>query len=67
VLILLNHGKNAFLVKVGMKIAQMVIHPVVKVEVKQVNQLIPLKAEKEGLDLQGTNILLFINQSNGTS
>lgn len=50
-----------------MKIAQMVIHPVVKVEVKQVNQLIPLKAEKEGLDLQGTNILLFINQSNGTS
>ncbi len=37
--ILINHGKNSFQVTQGMKIAQMVITPVVRVEVEEVDQL----------------------------
>jgi dUTP pyrophosphatase len=37
--ILINHGKNAFHVSVGMKIAQMVIKPVLKVAVEEVEEL----------------------------
>jgi len=37
--ILINHGKNAFKVTKGMKIAQMVITPVIHVEVEEVNTL----------------------------
>ncbi|MCP5048745.1 MAG: dUTP diphosphatase [bacterium] len=37
--ILINHGKHTFLVEEGMKIAQMVIKPVLPVEVAQVDEL----------------------------
>ena len=38
-IILINHGKEDFLVEKGMKIAQMVIKPVWKVEVSEVSEL----------------------------
>jgi dUTP pyrophosphatase len=37
--ILINHGKNPFHVQQGMRIAQMVITPVIKAEIEQVNSL----------------------------
>ena len=37
--ILINHGKNAFKVTKGMKIAQMVIAPVIHVEVEEADNL----------------------------
>jgi dUTP pyrophosphatase len=37
--ILINHGKKSFKITQGMKIAQMVITPVVRVEVEEVNNL----------------------------
>jgi len=37
--ILINHGKNPFVVTAGMKIAQMVIQSVLRVEVLEVDQL----------------------------
>ncbi|NLC43611.1 MAG: dUTP diphosphatase [Clostridiales bacterium] len=37
--ILINHGKTAFLVEEGMKIAQMVIQPVLRVEVEEVAEM----------------------------
>lgn len=37
--ILINHGKNKFKVEKGMKIAQMVIKPVLKVSIKEVIEL----------------------------
>jgi len=37
--ILINHSKNAFKVVKGMKIAQMVIKPVLRVEIEEVNEL----------------------------
>jgi len=37
--ILINHGKNGFKVVKGMKIAQIVIKPVIYVEVEEVNEL----------------------------
>lgn len=37
--ILINHGKNSFKVTKGMKIAQMVITPVIRVEVEEVDSL----------------------------
>lgn len=37
--ILINHGKNAFMVETGMKIAQMVIKPVLRVSIEETNSL----------------------------
>ena len=37
--ILINHGKHAFKVVKGMKIAQMVIKPVLQVEIEETNEL----------------------------
>jgi len=37
--ILINHGKNTFQVTKGMKIAQMVITPVIRVDVEEVDSL----------------------------
>lgn len=37
--ILINHGKQAFNVTAGMKIAQMVIAPIIKAELEEVEQL----------------------------
>lgn len=38
-IILINHGKEKFIVEKGMKVAQMVVKPVWKVEVTEVNEL----------------------------
>ncbi|NLB43410.1 MAG: dUTP diphosphatase [Clostridiales bacterium] len=38
-IILINHGKTAFLVEEGMKIAQMVIQPVLRVKVEEVAEM----------------------------
>lgn len=37
--ILINHGSNSFTVSPGMKIAQMVIAPVIRVEIEEISQL----------------------------
>lgn len=37
--ILINHGKESFVVEEGMKIAQMVIQPVLTVDIEQVDEL----------------------------
>lgn len=37
--ILINHGKNSFKVTKGMKIAQMIIVPVIRVEIEEVEKL----------------------------
>ena len=37
--ILINHGKNIFKVECGMKIAQMVIKPVLRVQIQQIENL----------------------------
>jgi len=37
--ILINHGKNTFQVSKGMKVAQMVISPVLQVEIEEVDNL----------------------------
>jgi dUTP pyrophosphatase len=37
--ILINHGKSPFKVEIGMKVAQMVITPVIQVEVEEVDSL----------------------------
>jgi dUTP pyrophosphatase len=37
--ILINHGKESFLVKKGMKVAQMLVKPVYSVDVREVNEL----------------------------
>jgi dUTP pyrophosphatase len=37
--ILINHGKSSFKVEKGMKVAQMVITPVIRVEVEEVDSL----------------------------
>ena len=45
--ILINHGKDAFKVEVGMKIAQMVIHSVIRVKVEASTELdITIRGEK---------------------
>ncbi len=38
-IILINHGKKAFLVEEKMKIAQMVIKPTISVQIEEVNEL----------------------------
>jgi dUTP pyrophosphatase len=38
-IILINHGKNPFLVEEKMKIAQMVIKPTISVEIEEVKEL----------------------------
>ena len=37
--IIINHGKDDFLVEEGMKIAQMVLKPIYKVEIEEVKEL----------------------------
>lgn len=37
--ILINHGKNSFKVTMGMKIAQMIVTPIIHVEVEEVDSL----------------------------
>ena len=52
--ILINHGKKEFSVDVGMKIAQMVIQPVLRVHVKQVNRLSDTERGEGGFGSTGS-------------
>lgn len=52
--IMINHGKNSFLVEEGMKIAQMVIKPVITVDVVKVDELSETKRGEGGFGSTGT-------------
>ena len=52
-MIMINHGKNSFQVEEGMKIAQMVIKPVLTVEVMQVEELSETKRGEGGFGSTG--------------
>jgi len=52
--ILINHGKTEFVVEQGKKIAQMVIKPVLKVEVTQVEELSETRRGKGGFGSTGS-------------
>ncbi|WP_315120635.1 dUTP diphosphatase [uncultured Clostridium sp.] len=51
--ILINHGKEPFKVEVGMKIAQMVIKPVIPVDVIKVEELIETERNAGGFGSTG--------------
>lgn len=51
--ILINHGSHEFLVTEGMKIAQMVIKPVIKVNIKKVNKLCDSERGAKGFGSTG--------------
>jgi dUTP pyrophosphatase len=51
--ILINHGKKVFKVTKGMKIAQMVIAPVIRVEVEEIFQLNDTKRGANGFGSTG--------------
>lgn len=51
--ILINHGKQPFQIDEGMKIAQMVIHPVLTVNVTRVDQLSETQRGKGGFGSTG--------------
>lgn len=53
--ILINHGKNFFKVTKGMKIAQMVITPVIRVEVEEVDSLSQTSRGSSGFGSTGMN------------
>ncbi|MEE8574228.1 MAG: dUTP diphosphatase [Thermodesulfobacteriota bacterium] len=53
--ILINHGKNDFTVEEGMKIAQMVIKPVVRVEIEEVDELSDTTRGEGGFGSTGLN------------
>lgn len=52
-IILINHGKNKFVVEKGMKIAQMVIKPVWKIEVTEVKDLSETERAEGGFGSSG--------------
>lgn len=51
--ILINHGKNTFTVEKGMKIAQMVIKPVWKIDVIEVGELSSTERAESGFGSTG--------------
>lgn len=53
--ILINHGKNSFIVEKGMKIAQMVVKPVWKVDVVEVEELSSSERGEGGFGSTGLN------------
>lgn len=53
--ILINHGKDSFKVTKGMKIAQMVITPVIRVEVEEVDSLSETSRGSGGFGSTGIN------------
>jgi dUTP pyrophosphatase len=52
--ILINHGKKPFIVEEGMKIAQMVVQPVLTVNVKEVKELSDTSRGEGGFGSTGT-------------
>lgn len=53
--ILINHGKNSFIVEKGMKVAQMVVKPVWKVDVVEVEELSSSERGEGGFGSTGLN------------
>ena len=53
--ILINHGKNSFTVEKGMKIAQMVVKPVWKVDVMEIEELSSTERGNGGFGSTGLN------------
>jgi len=53
-IILINHGNEVFKVELGMKIAQMVIKPVVKVDVIEIEELSLSERNQKGFGSSGT-------------
>lgn len=51
--IIINHGKKDFFVEKGMKIAQMVIKPIMRVSIKEVNKLSDTERGKGGFGSTG--------------
>lgn len=51
--ILINHGNSVFEIKQGMKIAQMVVMPVIRVEIEEVNELTDTKRGEGGFGSTG--------------
>ncbi len=51
--ILINHGKNTFKVEKKMKIAQMAIKPVLKIEIEEVNSLSSTSRDSGGFGSTG--------------
>lgn len=51
--IMINHGKKAFIVEQGMKIAQMVIKPLLTVDIVRVDQLTETKRGQGGFGSTG--------------
>ena len=52
-LIMINHGENDFLVEKNMKIAQLVISPIIKVKVLQADELSLTDREEKGFGSTG--------------
>lgn len=60
-LVLINHGKRLFKVRKGMKVAQMVIAPVIHVEIEEVQEL---TASLRGDDSFGSTGLILPEEMN---
>ncbi|MEA5467264.1 dUTP diphosphatase [Spirulina sp. 06S082] len=54
--ILINHGKDTFRVSRGMKIAQMVIVPIIRVKIQEVSQLTDTKRGSGGFGSTGVSV-----------
>ena len=54
--ILINHGKESFQVTRGMKIAQMVIVPIIRVKIEEVSQLTETQRGAGGFGSTGKNV-----------
>ncbi|MDQ0880938.1 dUTP diphosphatase [Peribacillus sp. V2I11] len=52
--ILINHGNQPFIIEKGMRIAQMVIKPVIKVDIKEVSMLTETERSEGGFGSTGT-------------
>jgi dUTP pyrophosphatase len=50
---MINHGKSPFTVEKGMRIAQLVISPVIKVEIEEVKKLSRTKRGTKGFGSTG--------------
>jgi dUTP pyrophosphatase len=55
-IILINHGKDIFKIEKGMKIAQMVIMPVIRVTITEVNEISETKRGEGGFGSTGLKI-----------
>jgi dUTP pyrophosphatase len=51
--ILINHGRDPFVVEAGMKIAQMVVQPVIRVDVREVEELSDTRRGEGGFGSTG--------------